>query len=187
MSNKAHFEPMSYGIEKTVEKLQLAVSDYQSDLEEISEIVLTQQKDLQPMRTQLKRAQAEIASTRRELTDVTKNIRDQCDSARRKAHKIQERLEGAYDDAAHYEDMLLSESDDLSELIDHLKNLKKEVNTLYCSDVTLSSDVCQGKANFSFQTKDGGKVYTTALYYAPLANQLPPAIISSIILALVTS
>ena len=190
MSNKAHFEPMSYGIEKTVEKLQLAVNEYQSDLEEMSEIILNQQKDLQAMRTQLKKAQSEIASSRRELADVTnklQNVRDQRDSARRKAHKMEERIEAAYDDTAHYEDMLLSENEDLSELIDHLK---KEVNTLSCTNVTLSSDICQGRASFSFQTKDGGKVYTAAvreLYYALLANQLPPAKIASIIRTILKS
>ena len=91
------------------------------------------------------------------------------------------KLEATVADGAHYEDKLLSENEELSEIIDHLK---KEITTLSGSSITLVSDTDQGTANFCFRTKDGGKVYTTAvreLYYTLLANQLPPAKIASII------
>ena len=186
MSNKVNVDPMSYGIEKTVGKLQVVVSEYQNDLQGMTEVVLRQQKDLQAVRDELEKAQAELASSKKELADATsklEHIRGQRDSARRKALKLQERLEAFIDDSAHYEDTLLSENEELSELIDHLK---EEVTTLSTcsSNVTLAGDMCQGKASFCFQTKDGGKVYSTAvreLYYTLLTLQLPPAKIASII------
>ena len=60
MSSKPHSEHMSYGIEKSVEKLQFVVTECQSDLQKMSEVVLKQQKDLEAMRIQLEEAQAEI-------------------------------------------------------------------------------------------------------------------------------
>lgn len=87
------------------------------------------------------------------------------------------------DDSAHYEDMLSAENEELSELI---AQLKEEVTTLSAgsSDVTLAGNMCQGRASFCFQTKDSGKVYSTAvreLYYTLLALQLSPAKIASVI------
>ena len=42
--------PMSYGVDKTVNYLQSVISGYQANLEEISEKVSDQQKDLQEMK-----------------------------------------------------------------------------------------------------------------------------------------
>lgn len=186
MSKKSNSELMSYGIERTVGKLQVAVSECHNDLQEMSEVVLSQQKDLQAMREELQRAQEEIASSKKDLSAATKkleNIRIQRDNARRKAQKLQERLEAFMDDAAHYEDELLFENEELSEIID---NLKKEVTALptCSSNVTLAGHTNQGETSFCFQTKDGGKVYSTAireLYYILLTLQLPPANIALII------
>ena len=68
--------------------------------------------------------------------------------------------------------------------------MKKEITTLSGLSITLVSDTDQGTASFCFRTKDGGKVYTTAvreLYYTLLANQLPPAKIASIIKSILKS
>ncbi len=67
-----------------------------------------------------------------------------------------------------------------------MNQLKKEITTLSGSNITLVSDTDSDKrtANFCFRTKDGSKVYTTAireLYYTLLADQLPPAKIASMI------
>ena len=190
LSSKPHSEPMSYGIERTVQKLRFVVNGYQSDLQEMSEKALKQQKDLQSMKIQLEKAQVEIAKSRKELTDVTNKLQYvtvQRDSAHQKGLKNQQKLEAGIVDAAHYEDMLLSENEELSKLVDHLK---KEITNLSGSNVTLVSDTDQGTANFCFQTKDGNKVYTTAvreLYYTLLANQLPPAKIALTIKSILKS
>ena len=133
----------------------------------------------------MKKHKLKFASSRKGLTDVTnklQNVTVQRNNARKNIHKNQQKLEATIADAAHYEDKLLSENEELSEIIDHLK---KDITTLSGSSITLVSDTDQGTANFCFRTKDGGKVYTTAvreLYYTLLANQLPPAKIASIIL-----
>ena len=101
MSSKPHSEHMSYGIEKSVEKLQFVVTECQSD-QKMSEVVLKQQKDLEAMRIQVEEAQAEIASSRKGLTDVTnklQNVTVQRDNARK---NIQQKLEATIADAAHY-------------------------------------------------------------------------------------
>ncbi len=41
LSSKPHSEPMSYGIERTVEKLQFVVKEYQSDFQEMSDMAAT--------------------------------------------------------------------------------------------------------------------------------------------------
>lgn len=56
---------MSYGIERTVGKLQVVVSEYQNDLQAMAEVVLNQQKDMQAMRDELEKAQAELASSKK--------------------------------------------------------------------------------------------------------------------------
>ena len=192
MSDKPHSEPMSYGIEKTVEKLQSVVSEYKTDLQEMSETVLKQQKELQEMRIEIKKAKAELTSSRYQLSDVTNKldvVTVQRDRARKEVHRSQQRLQAATADAVHYEEEILTKNEELSDLV---KKLKNEISTLSGSKLSLVSDIDRGSnsATFCFQTKEGGKVYTSAireLYYMLLANQLPPAKIASVIKTILKS
>ena len=74
-------------------------------------------------------------------------------------------------------------NEDLSDVV---KCLKSEISTLSTTTVSVVSDVeSVDDSTFCFQTKGGGRVYTTAvreLYYTLLAKQLPPAKIATIIL-----
>ncbi len=133
MSSKPHSEPMLYGIEKTV------VKEYQSSLQEMSDTAQEQQKDLQAMNIQLKIAQA---SSRKELANVSNKLAVQRGSSQKKVQKNKKILEAAIIDASHYEDVLLSENKELSELINQLK---KEITTLSGSNVTLVSDTDSDK------------------------------------------
>ena len=135
------------------------------------------------MNIQLKKAQAEIALSRKELANISNKLAVQHASSQKKVQKNKKILEATMVDGAHYEDVLLSENKKLSELINQLK---KEFTALSGSNVTLVSDTDsdKGTATFCFRIKDGSKVYTTAireLYYTLLADQLPPAKIASMI------
>ena len=76
-------------------------------------------------------------------------------------------------------------------LTDLVKSLESEISTLSAADLSVLSDVdCKGDTKFCFQTKDGGRVYTTAvreLYYELLADQLPPSKIASTIKSVLKS
>ncbi len=182
-SSKLHSEPMPYSVDKTVRDLQSVVSGYQANLEEMSEKVTEQHKVLQEMKTQLEKARAEIVSSKHMLSDVTNKLQTtikQRDCARKKVHKSQQKLEAAITDSSYYEEEILGKNEDLSDLV---KCLKKEISTALVT--TSVSDIDSvGDSRFCFQTKDDGRVYTTAvreLYYTLLAQQLPPAKIATTI------
>ncbi len=66
------------------------------------------------MKIQLKEARVEIASSRKELANISNKLTFQRDSARKNVWKNQQMLEAAIVDAVHYEDVLLSENDNIS-------------------------------------------------------------------------
>ena len=79
----------------------------------------------------------------------------------------------------YYEHEMQEKIDNLTELI---KSLKSEMNAFSIASSAVASD--RGDAKFCFETKDGSRVYTTAvreLYYRLLADQLPPAKVASTI------
>ena len=140
-SSKLHSEPMSYGVDKTVKHLQSVVSGYQTNLEEISEKVSEQQKVLQQMKIQLEKARAELTSSKHALSHVTNKLQTttkQRDCACKQVHKSQQKLEAASADSVYYEQELLAENDDLSDLV---KCLKREISTLSITSVSVDSDV----------------------------------------------
>ena len=169
-SCKLNSEPMYYGLDNTVEQLKGAVSSYQEDLELMSEKVTKQQEALEEMKKQMESASTELASSRRALSDVTNRLQKatkQQDTARKQASKIQEKLEATYLDSVHYEDEMHAKNDNLTDLIE---SLRSEMKSLPVAGSAVVSD--GGK--FCFDTKDGGRVYTTAvreLYYKLLADQ----------------
>jgi len=187
-SCKLNSEPMHYGIDSTVQQLKCAVSSYQEDLEVMSQKVSKQQEALDEMKKQVEIASTELTASRRALSDVTNQLQKaikQQDTARKQASKIQEKLEAAYLDSVYYEDEMQAKNDDLTDLI---KSLKSEMKSFSVAGSAVVSD--GDDAKFCFETKDGGRVYTTAvrkLYYKLLADQLPPSKISSTIRAVLKS
>ena len=182
---------MSYGVDKTVEHLQSVVSDYQANLGEMSDKVSEQQKALQEMKIQMEKARAELTASKCALSDVTNKLQTtikQRDCARMQIHKSKQKLEATIADSVYYEEEILAKNEDLSYLV---KCLKFEISTLSTTNVSVVSDVdCVGDSKFCFQTKDGGRVYTTAvreLYYTLLAKQLPPAKIATTIKSVLKS
>ena len=143
--------------------MQSVVSGYQANLEEMSK-VSEQQKDLQEMKIQLEKARAELTYSRFALCDVTNKLQTtlkQRDCARKQGHKCQQKLEAAIADSVYYEEEILAKNEDLSDLF---KCLKREISTLSTTSVSVVSDVDYvGDSKFCFQTKDGGRVYTTAV------------------------
>lgn len=184
-SSKLYSEPMLYGVVKTVEHLHSVVSD---NLEVMSKKVSEHQKSLQEMKVQMEEARAELSSTRRALSDVTNKLQTtikQRDCAHKQVDKSHKKLEAAIADSDFYEEEILANNEDLSDLV---KCLKREISTLSTTSVSVVSDI--GDSKFCFQTKDGGQVYTTAvreLYYALLAMQLPPSKIATTIKSVLKS
>ena len=178
-SHRLSSEPMYYG---TVKQLKSVVCGYQEKLKIMSHRVSEQQEALEEMKKQLEVASAELASSRCALSDVSNRLQKtmkQRDTARKQACKMQDKLEAAYLDSVHYEDEMQAKNDQLT---DHIKSLKSEMNLLPLAGSAVSD--CGDDTMFCFETLDGGHVYTTAvreLYYKLLADQLPPAKISSTI------
>lgn len=87
------------------------------------------------------------------------------DTARKQVCKVQDKLEAAYLDSVYYE---------VARYDHHIESLKTDV---------AGSAVC-------FETMAGGHIYTTVvreLYYKLLADQLPPAKISSTVKSVLKS
>lgn len=170
-------EPMYYGMDKTVERLKNVVGGYQQELKTMSHKVSEQQEALEEMKRQLEIASTELVSSKRALTDISNQLQKtvkQRDTARKQACKVQDKFEAAYIDSIYYEDEMQAKYDQLT---DYIKCLKSEANLAVCD------------APFDFETMDGGH-YTTAvrqLYYKLLADQLPPAKISSTIKSILKS
>ena len=187
-SSKLHSEPMLYGVDKTVKHLHLVASGYRTNLEEMSEKVSEHQKSLQEMKIQMEEARTELIHTRHALSDITKKLQvaiKQRDCAHKQVEKSHQKLETVITDSIHYEEEILAKNEDLSDLI---KCLKSEISTLSATSVSVSN--CVGDSKFCFQTKDGGRVYTTAvreLYYTLLAMQLPPSKIATTIKSILKS
>ena len=81
----------------------------------------------------------------------------------------------------YYEDEMQAKNDDLA---DQIESLKGELCSLSVAGSALVSDGAPYDIKFCFETKDGGRVYTTAvreLYCKLLSDQLPPAKISTTI------
>ena len=178
-SSKLPSEAMHYGIDNTVQQLKSLVSGYQNDLEAMAQKVTEQQKELEEMKRQMDMAKSELTDSRSVLSDVTNNLKTavkQRDRGHKKAHEIQDKLEAAYLDSEYYEEEMLAKVDDLNVLID---SLKSEMISPPVAGSAGASD-----SLFCFETKEGGRVYSTAireLYYKLLADGLSPARIASTI------
>lgn len=127
----------------------------------------------------MQKARTELALSKRALSDVTtklQTVTKQRDSARTQASKSQLKLEAVFADSTHYEEEILEKNENLTDLVGSLKN---EISTLHNTSLTVVGeyDGSGSSATFCFQTKEGGRVYTNGirLYYALLADQLPPA------------
>ena len=168
-SDRLSSDPMYYGMDSTVEQLQNAMCGYQEDLEAMSHKVSEQQEALKELKKQLEVASTDLASTRCALSDVSNRLQKttkQRDTARKQTCIMQDKLQSAYLDSVYYED----------EMQDQLTDLKSETHPIGSDTV--------------FETLDSGHIYTTAvreLYYKLLADQLPPAKISSTIRSVLKS
>jgi uncharacterized coiled-coil protein SlyX len=119
---------MTYGAVRKVNHLKSVVSSYQTNLEEMETKMSKQKTTLEEMQKQVENAQAELASSRQALSNVTNKFQTaikQHDCARKKAHKTQEKPERAVEDSAFYEDELLAKCEDLT---DTVLNLKSELS-----------------------------------------------------------
>lgn len=100
----------------------------------------------------------ELASSRRALSNVTNKLETavkQRDCARKKGCEIQDKLEAASLDSVYYEEEMLAQMDDLNALVDSLK-----------SEITsppIAGSVGDSNSLFCFETKEGGRVYSTAI------------------------
>lgn len=183
-SDRLSSDPMYYGVDSTVKQLQSAMCGYQEDLEAMSHEVSKHQEALKTVTKQLEVANTDLASTRRALSDVSNQLQKtakQRDVAHKQACKMQDKLESAYLDSVYYEDEIQSKNNQLSDLVKSLRSERK------LQPVVGSDD---GNEHFCFETLDGGHIYTTAvreLYYKLLADQLPPAKISSTIRSILKS
>ena len=170
------------GMDNTVEQLKSVVCGYQEELKIMSHKVSEQQEALEEMKKQLEFASTELASSRCALSDVSNQLQKtmkQRDTAHKQVCKMQDKLEAAYLDTVYYEDEMQAKNDQFT---DHIKCLKSEMNLLPLAGSAVSD--CGGNTMFCFETLDSGHMYTTAvreLYYKLLADQLPPAKISSTI------
>ena len=185
-SSKIDSEPMSYGVERTVEHLQSVVSGYQASIDEMSQKMSEQQKALQEMQTEMDKAKAELMSSRRTLCDICNKLEasvKQRNCAHKKLQKSQQKIEGLIADLAFYEDEILAKQDALADIIVSLKNDLSAACTAAhkCKDTDFKGEFC-------LQTKEG-QVYTTAIreLYYKLAEQLPPAKIATTIRSVLKS
>ena len=176
-SSKPQSELMSYGADHTVKHLQSVVSGYQNDLEVMSEKVSEHQQVVQDIKSQLEVARTELNSTKHVLSDVTKKLKtttNQRDSARKHVQTTQQKLEATIMDAVYYEEEILSENENLSDLVQSLQMERSTASEHFGE----------------FQTKEIGGAYTTAireLYYTLLANQMPPNKIATTIKSILKS
>ncbi len=179
-SCKLNAEPMYYG--NTVKQLKLS---YQEDLEAMSQKVSKQIDVLHKMKRQVEVASKELAATRHTLSDVTNQLQKtvkQRDAARKQASRSQKKLEAVCLDSAYYEEEMLLKNDSLTELIKSFKSKMKSLSVA-------GSAVVSEEGN-TFETKNCSQAYTPMvreLYYKLLAQQLPPAKISSTIRAVLKS
>ena len=178
-SSKSPSEVMHYGTDNTVQQLKSLVSGYQSDLEVMTQKVIEQQRELEEMEKQMGAAKSELASSRRALSTVTNKLKTavkQRDCARKKGHEIQDKLETTYLDSVYYYEEMLAKMDELNALVDSLKS--------EMTSPPIAGSVGDSDSLFCLETKEGGRVYSTAireLYYKLLADGLPPARIANTI------
>ena len=177
-SSKPDSDDMDYGIDLKVQHLRSIVDEYQGNLEEMTARAEEQEKELRAIKKNMEKARAELALSKRALSDVTSKLQTvtkQRDSARTQASKCHLKLEAVIADFTRYEEEILEKNEDLSDLVGSLKN---EISTLRDTSLTLVGeyDGSGSSASFCFKTKEGGRVYTHSireLYYTLLANQLP--------------
>ena len=157
-SSKSPSEAMHYGTDNTVQQLKSLVSGYQNDLEAMTQKVTEQQKELEEIEKQMDAAKSELASSRHALSNVTNKLKTavkQRDCARKKGHEIQDKLEAAYLDSVYYEEEMLAKMDDLNALVDSLKS--------EMTSPPVAGSVGDSDSLFCFETKEGGRVYSTAI------------------------
>ena len=164
------------------------IKGYMEDMQEMT-MKASEREELIAMRKEVEQVKKELSQTRGVLKDVTNQLqtcRKQHESARKQTQKTKEKFDSAVTNYVHYEEQLLAENEELSDLI---CSLKQEIRSLSASTVSLvgSFSKTDRSINFWFETKDGGKVYTPAireLYYTLLAEQIPPAKIAPTIKAI---
>ena len=187
-SNKPNSAPMTYGLSVTVTRLCCVIKGYMEDVQEMTMKASEREEELIAMRKEVEQVKTDLSQTRGALEDVTNQLqasRKQHESARKQTQKTREKFDAAVTDFVHYEEQLLTENEELSDLI---CSLKQDIQSLSSSTVSLvgSFSKTDSSINFRFETKDGGKVYTPAireLYYTLLAEQIPPGKIASTIKA----
>ena len=142
------------------EQLKSLVSGYQSDLEVMTQKVIEQQRELEEMEKQMGAAKSELASSRRALSTVTNKLKTARDCAHKKGHEIQDKLETTYLYSVYYEEEMLAKIDELNALVDSLKS--------EMTSPPIAGSVGDSDSLFCLETKEGGRVYSTAireLYY----------------------
>ena len=163
---------VSYNLEKS------AIKDLQSELKHCSDEILKLTADFAAMKLQLEDTKKELHSTKSALGDVINEAK--CHNKQMLQNKTSEMEEFIADNLSLEEEIAIIKEKNV-ELSKALVSVQNELSTVVTDAVSITVD---NDSNFVIETKTGGTQYSASirsLYYTLLADQVPPAKISSII------
>ena len=144
------------------------------------------------MKSEVEKTKQELIGTKHALKDVTnaqRIVENERSCLQKKVKKVTKLYEDTLADLLEMEDDLFMKN---SELLETVSSLQKEVlkPQFEIVSVKCEKDENGDLGGFTFHTKDGKKNYSDTvrqLYYTLLADQVPPAKISSIIKSVLKS
>ena len=163
---------VSYNLEKS------AIKDLQSELKHCSDEILKLTADFAAMKLQLEDTKKELHSTKSALGDVINEAK--CHNKQMLQNKTSEMEEFIADSLSLEEEIAIIKEKNV-ELSKALVSVQNELSTVVTDAISITVD---NDSNFVIETKTGGTQYSASirsLYYTLLADQVPPAKISSII------
>jgi hypothetical protein len=184
---------MSYSIaDGALKSLQAEVQGYQEQVDQLASQVNKQQEELGQMKSEVEKTKRELICTKHALKDVTnaqRTVENERNCLQKKVKKVNKLYEDTLADLLEMEDDMFEKN---FELLETISSLQKEVlkPQFEIVSVKCEKDENGDLGGFTFHTKDGKKNYSDTvrqLYYTLLADQVPPAKVSSIIKSVLKS
>ena len=182
-SDEPNSKPMFYGESvKQIYCLRKELKENAGLVQDLTTKVYKQESEIHSMKMELESTRIELGETKDALSDVARKVdilNLKKNAILNSKQKLQSKCEGKYADHVHFEEELLEENSNLTQMVE---SLQRQVRVLTGGCISIDEDCIE------FHTMDDSKQFSPAirsLYYQLLADEVPPAKIKATIKAII--
>ena len=169
---------VNYNFDKaTVHALQTEVKQYTEEIQKLN-------TEFAAMKLQMENTKRDLKCTQQAQRDALSKLKsNHSQMTRSKTSEMEKQHQYTLCDILSLEDELQAVKAENLEMSQIIESIRNELSAMTTGDLPIAVD---SKSNFVIETMTGGKQYSAAirkLYYTLLADQVPPAKISTIIMS----